>query len=143
MSPIAILKAAVIVTILTGLISLGGAHPSTSTAWSLLFDIERWPIDGADGALSDEARLLSAVLGGVMAGWGVMMWRLVSGPIARGEAEARQTLLIGTTVWFLLDSMGSMVSGWPANVALNMGFYPMFLFPLLALGRRRPTPVRK
>lgn len=135
MSPITILKAASILTIATGLASLAGAHPATSGAWALLFDIERWPIDGAQGAFSDEARLLNAVLGGVMAGWGVMMWRLVSGPITRGDSEARQTVLIGTSVWFVLDSAGSIISGWPANVALNIGFYALFLFPLLALGR--------
>lgn len=133
MSPILVLKFAAIVLIVTGLVSGLAAFPATAAPWALLFDLVRWPLDGAEGAFSDEARLLNGIHAGVLAGWGVMMYGLIAGPVARGDEAMRRLCLTSVVVWFVLDSLGSIAAGWPGNVALNVVFLVLFAAPLMAL----------
>jgi hypothetical protein len=86
---------------------------------------------------SREARLLNAVLGGVLAGWSVMMFWMAAGPVARGDQGARAAFLASVTLWFLLDSFGSIVAGWPGNAVSNFLFFLLFAVPLHALRNKQ------
>lgn len=131
--PIVLLKTACVATIGTGLVSLAASHPAGDGLWSLVFDALRWPIDGGQGTFSSEARVLNAVCGGMLAGWGSLMYWLVDGPIARGDQGARRAFATSVLIWFALDSAGSFAAGWPGNVALNCIFLIALLGPLAAL----------
>lgn len=133
--PIRMLKAACIMTICTGLVSAAASHPSCEALWALLFDILKWPVDGMEGKFSSEARVLNAVCGGMLAGWGAMMYWLANGPISRGDQSAKRAFTISVLIWFTIDSAGSLAAGWPGNVALNCVFLIALLGPLAALHR--------
>lgn len=134
--PIMLLKAACLATIGTGLISVAASHAAGNALWALVFDVLQWPIDGQQGTFSTEARVLNAVCGGVLAGWGALMYWLAAGPIAAGDQSARRAFLASVLIWFATDSAGSLAAGWPGNVALNVIFLIALVGPLAALSRR-------
>lgn len=101
--------------------SLGATQWSGITHWSL--DLLSWPLDG-DMALDDGGeRLLAPILGGILLGWGVTMWGIGRYLYDAAPEAARKVGLIGTTSWLLLDSLGSLAAGIPANAVWNLLFY--------------------
>ena len=128
---IRILQTGCAMTVATGLVAASAAHPVSAGPWLFLFDLLRWPLDGGQGPLSDEARISAAVIGGVMAGWGVMLFALVSGPMASGERDAQRMYVLGLAVWFVVDTTASLLAGWPGNALLDCGFLLALLRPLL------------
>lgn len=139
-TPVALLKIACVATIATGLVSVAASHPAGDALWALVFDVLQWPVDGQQGAFSAEARVLNAVCGGVLAGWGSLMYWLAAGPVAAGDQSARKAFLASVLIWFVTDSAGSFAAGWPGNVALNVVFLIAFVGPLAALSRGQSAP---
>ena len=129
------LKGACGLVFATGAVALAATTDALAGPWLMLFDAVSWPMDGVPGALSPEAKLLSAISGAMMIGWGVLLSALVWGPVARGEREGRRLLWLSLSVWFVMDNVGSVLAGWPGNVALNTLFYAAFAVPLLASSR--------
>jgi hypothetical protein len=82
-------------------------------------DLIFWPLDGAEALAANEARLLAAISGGVMVGWGVMLWLVVTRLLPADPMLARTMLVWGMLAWFFVDSTGSLAAGAPINVALN------------------------
>ena len=94
--------------------------------WSL--DLLAWPIDGSESYAAPTTRFLSALTGGFLFGWGVMIWCL-SGAIYDAAPEAtRRAVLTGLFAWFVLDSAGSITSGTASNAGFNV------IVLLLAIG---------
>lgn len=86
--------------------------------WSL--DVLDWPIDGEQSFADPTTRFLSALTGGFLFGWGVMIWCL-SGKLYDAEPElVRKAVLTGLIAWFLLDSAGSVTAGAASNVFFNV-----------------------
>ncbi len=133
---VAWLRIAAIGTIGLGLISLAATHPAGATVWHFLFDLVLWSFDEAPVEFNRDARLLNGITGGVLIGWGVLLTWLAGGPIARGEQGARRAAMICVTAWFVGDSLGSLLAGVPGNVVLNLGFFFLFMIPLIALGTK-------
>ncbi len=125
------LKIASATVIVTGLVSALASFDATAEPWRLLFDLLSWPIDGQPAGFDRDGRALSAVLGGVMAGWGWMLYRLVSGQLASGSRDVLRIMRDGLLVWFVVDSTGSLAAGLPWNVALNVGFLAAFAAPMV------------
>lgn len=136
MNPLFLLKSACVAMIGLGLVSLAASHPAGAAPWALLFDLAAWPIDFRQGDFSSEARLLNAICGGMLVGWGVTLFGLAAGPIAQGDEAMRRLFLSAVLIWFGLDSLGSVLSGWPGNVLLNAVFLGALAGPLLALKPR-------
>jgi hypothetical protein len=100
-----------------GLVTALASHPLTGALFAIGVDLAFWPPDGSPDVLTlPTERVLAAVAGGVMAGWGAML--LVLG---RGASVAR-ALLTGGLAWFVVDSSGSLVAGVPLNAAGNVAF---------------------
>ncbi|MCL1598330.1 MAG: hypothetical protein M3094_04040 [Actinomycetia bacterium] len=104
------------------------ALPATSTPAVLLTDLVFWPIDGAQ-SLTQEARLLSAIVGGVMVGWGVTLVLLTQKVYPREPDLVSTVIRGGVWAWFVVDSIGSIAVGSPVNVVLNIGFLLVFVLP--------------
>ena len=51
-----------------------GSVAATSEPARLTLDILSWPLDGATTYASPDTRFLSAVTGGFLLGWGVLIW---------------------------------------------------------------------
>jgi hypothetical protein len=106
---------------------LGTIGPTLEPA-RLTLDLLSWPIDGATTYNSPDTRFLSALTGGFLFGWGVMIWCLSIWVYDKAPEQVRKTVVTGVLCWFLLDSAGSIASGNPSNALINI------LVLLLAVG---------
>lgn len=106
---------------------LGTIGPTLEPA-RLTLDLLSWPIDGATTYNSPDTRFLSALTGGFLFGWGVMIWCLSIWVYDKAPEQVRKTVVTGVLCWFLLDSAGSIASGNPSNALVNI------LVLLLAVG---------
>lgn len=98
---------------------LGTMAPTLEPA-RLTLDILSWPVDGATVYESPDTRFLSAITGGFLLGWGVMIWCLSSWVYDAAPEGVRRAVLTGLVGWFLLDSAGSIASGNPSNAFFNV-----------------------
>lgn len=98
---------------------LGTMSPTAELA-RLTLDILSWPVDGITTYASPDTRFLSALTGGFLLGWGVMIWCLSSWVYDKAPEAVRKTVLTGILSWFFLDSAGSIASGNPSNAFFNI-----------------------
>ncbi len=131
------LKAAADIVIVFGLVTALGAWPPTAGILNFFADLLFWPLDGGQALADPQTRLLAAIGGGVMAGWGVTIYLLADRLYLREPALVRSIILAGVFVWFAIDSVGSVVSGAPLNALGNVAFLVMFLVPLMSGGSLR------
>jgi hypothetical protein len=97
-----------------------GSMPPTVEPARFTLDLLSWPIDGATTFTSPDTRFLSAVTGGFLLGWGVMIWCLSRWVYDAAPEGVRKTVLTGILAWFLLDSAGSIASGNASNAVFNI-----------------------
>lgn len=131
------LKAAAAVVAGFGMIVALAALPATSGIANLLADIVFWPLDGAPQIDSPAARLLAAIAGGVLVGWGATLWLVAAYVLPKESGAAACIVRVGILSWFAVDSLASIAAGAPLNAVLNIGFVVAFLWPLR--GRDRPA----
>lgn len=105
-----------------------GTMDSTSEPARLTLDVLSWPIDGATTYTSPDVHFLSALTGGFLFGWGVMIWCLSTWVYDKAPEGVRKSVLVGLLAWFFLDSAGSIASGNVSNAIINI------LVLLLAVG---------
>lgn len=91
---------------------------SEAARWTL--DLLSWPLDGLQTYSSPDTRFLSALTGGFLFGWGVMIWCLSAWVYDAAPEAVRRSVLVGLIAWFILDSAGSVASGTPSNVLFNV-----------------------
>lgn len=97
-----------------------GSMESTAELARLTLDLLSWPVDQEQSFSAPTTRFLSALTGGFLLGWGVMVWCL-SAAVYDAEPEGvRKAVLIGILAWFLLDSSGSIASGNVSNAYFNI-----------------------
>lgn len=97
-----------------------GTMVSTSELARLTLDILSWPLDGVQTYAAPETRFLSALTGGFLLGWGVMVWCLSTWVYDLAPEPVRRTVLVSLLSWFVLDSAGSIASGTPSNALFNV-----------------------
>lgn len=114
------LKITAIVIFSFGPIFFLGTMGATSEPirWSL--DLLSWPLDGAQTFDHPDTRFLSALTGGFLVGWGVMIWRLSSTVHDAAPEAVRKAVVLGALSWFVVDSAGSITSGNPSNALFNI-----------------------
>jgi hypothetical protein len=106
---------------------LGTMLPTSELArWTL--DLLSWPLDGAQTYTAPTIRFLSALTGGFLLGWGVMIWCLSAWVYDAAPEMVRRAVLTGLLSWFILDTAGSIASGNASNAFFNI------LVLLLAVG---------
>jgi hypothetical protein len=87
-------------------------------AWTL--DLLAWPIDGAQAYSDGAMRFLSALTGGFLFGWGVLILFLRQWVYDAAPDQTRRAVVAGLVAWFVLDSLGSVAAGAASNVAFNV-----------------------
>jgi len=97
----------------------------------LFLDLAYLPYDGTQSFASDEGRLLIAISGGLMTGWGVMFWLVTTRVYARDPELGKALILPSIIVWFVIDSAGSILAGALFNTVMNAGFLIMFVVPVI------------
>jgi hypothetical protein len=129
-STVAQLKFASAVVIGFGLLTALAAWPALNLPTLWLIDLMFLPFDGQQNISGPEPRILSAILGGVLVGFGVLQWLLVTKLFAREPALTRHMILISMWSWFAVDCTASIVAGAPFNAAMNVPFLLLFVVPL-------------
>ena len=126
-----LLKYASAVIIGFGLLFLLSLVSPVAKAMNLFIDLAFMPFDRAQTAASDPAQLLTAIAGGMLTGWGVMFWLVTTRIYAKDPALGSSIMLPSIVVWFLLDSLGSVIVGARFNVFMNSGFLFLIAVPIL------------
>jgi len=107
-----------------------GTMESTAELARLSIDILDWPPDGAQTFASADTRFLSALTGGFLLGWGVMIWCLRIWVYDLAPEPVRRCVLVGLLAWFCLDSLGSIGAGAISNVYFNVAVLLICIGPL-------------
>jgi hypothetical protein len=97
-----------------------GTMAATQEPARLTLDILSWPVDGATTYAAADTRFLSALTGGFLLGWGVMIWCLSAWVYDKAPEATRRAVIAGVLAWFVLDSAGSIASGNASNAAFNV-----------------------
>ena len=103
------------------------AWPPASGFIGLFVDVLAWPLDGAQSLAAKETRLALAIAGGVMAGWGAMIWMATNRLVARDPAFLRSLVMVPAVIWFVVDSLGSVASGIAVNAGVNLAVLLIFV----------------
>lgn len=93
-------------------------------------DLLSWPIDGATTYASPDTRFLSALTGGFLFGWGVMIWCLSAWVYDLAPDAVRRAVVAGVLGWFVLDSSGSILSGNGSNAVFNVAVLLIAVGPM-------------
>lgn len=119
-----------------GLLWASGAIPGFAGPTEWAFDLLNWPIDGNPGPLNATAAFMSAIGGGVLFGLGVLNWLLVAPAIEAGDKRILNAALASVFGWFLVDSIGSTLSGNAPNVVFNLVILALYAGPILVARRQ-------
>lgn len=99
---------------------------------NLLFvDLAVLPVDGAQSYAATETRLLAAIVGGLTAGIGAAIYLIAKHVYAIDPAIGRKIILNFVLIWFVVDGLGSVLSGAAFNVVLNSGLLALMILPLV------------
>ncbi len=110
---------AIVIAFFAPAFALGSVESTSGLArWGL--DILSWPVDGAQTYSDPTTRFLSALTGGFLFGWGMMIFFLRQWVFDAKPEGVRKAVLWGTLCWFILDSGGSYASGHVSNVFFNV-----------------------
>ena len=132
------LRLAAAVTMLTGLSITLAAYPPLAAPLRLLADLVIWPLDGAETLGGSDTRLMLAIGGGLMTGWGAMIWQLAGAALARAPDLVRPIIRNSVLIWFAVDSTASVMAGGPLNLIGNLAFLALLLWPLRLARDVRP-----
>lgn len=104
-------------------------EPASGPArWTL--DLLSWPLDGSQTYADPTTQFLSALTGGFLAGWGMMVFCLRQWVYDAAPEGVRRSVVLGACTWVLVDSVGSWMSGNPSNVLFNAFFLLLAIGPL-------------
>ncbi|MFN3225664.1 MAG: hypothetical protein ACE360_05375 [Hyphomicrobiales bacterium] len=124
-----VLKLGAALVVVFGVVIWLGSNPVTADIPAFFGDLIFWPLDGLPTFTAQEAHLLSAIGGGIMVGWGLMLWALAGEGLRVAPAFTRRTIL--TSVWarFVVDNAGSVLAGAPLNLIGNLVFLGLLTLP--------------
>lgn len=123
--------ASVALLILPGVLTIAGLVLPVRWMIEAFLDVAVLPVDGAQAVDTDTAKLLAAILGGVLVGFGVMIWRIAD-TVFRTDPELGASLLVpAICAWFIADSAGSVMAGAWFNAVLNTVILAALLYPVV------------
>lgn len=94
-------------------------------------DLAHQPWDGGQSIAEGGAPLLNAILGGILVGFGVMIWQVAGKLLQVNEPLGRSIILTALLCWFVTDSLGSVLAGAWFNAVINLAILISLLIPLL------------
>jgi hypothetical protein len=133
------LRLAAGVVLATGFALALSALPALNLPMRLLTDLMVWPIDQAQTLAASDTRLALAIGGGVMVGWGLMIWQLAGEPLARAPEATRAIIRTSIIAWFVVDSLASVAAGAALNILPNLVYLALFLVPMRRLQSQAMT----
>jgi hypothetical protein len=107
-----------------------GSIISTSEPARWTLDLLSLPIDGIQNYEDTTTRFLSALTGGFLFGWGVMIWCLSTWVYDKAPEQVRKSVIVGLLAWYILDCTGSIASGNTSNAFFNTAILLIAIGPL-------------
>jgi len=107
-----------------------GTIKQMNKAIEVVLDISSWPFDGLQNYDANSTVFLSALLGGILFGWGILIWLLSSRIYDLAPGTTRKIVLISLISWFVIDGLGSIFSGNFNNVIANVFLLLVLVGPL-------------
>ncbi len=106
----------------------------------VFLQIAYWPMATVPQEIAVPLGLAIAISGGLTAGIGGAMWALGTyvAPVAP-DAAAKVTRVMAWC-WFCTDSTGSVLTGAPFNVVLNLSFLALMLLAVRSAGQGQAHP---
>lgn len=101
----------------------------------MFLDLAHQPYEGAQPITGKSAHLLNAILGGILVGFGTMIWVVAEHVLRKDFALGRKLILIPLICWFITDSLGSIFTGAWFNAVLNSLIFGAFAIALF-LGKK-------
>jgi len=124
------LSAAIIGVALFSLVLVG--FPSlTQELFDWIAFLDNPPTPVKDPEVVKYLSFVYGVLGAVMLGWSVVLFYVVQGPFRAGEKWSWYAIAGSITVWFVVDSVHSVASGYWPNAVFNIGAFIAFGVPLV------------
>lgn len=114
-----LLVTAIVVGVFGPVFSLA-THGGTDGLAEWTLDLLAWPLDGAQFYVDGAMRFLSALTGGFLFGWGMLIACLRQWVYDLAPDPTRRAVMTGCVAWFGLDSLGSVVAGVSSNVVFNL-----------------------
>lgn len=114
------LKISALVVASFGPIFFLGTMVATMEPARFTLDLISWPLDGQTTYASPDTRFLSALAGGFLMGWGVMVWCLSEWVYDYAPEMVRRAVLYSFLAWYIVDSTGSVLSGNASNAFFNI-----------------------
>ncbi|MBM1631618.1 hypothetical protein JQV27_02125 [Sulfitobacter mediterraneus] len=109
-----------------GLITALGSNPATNALPNVLVDLLHWPFNGLEQVDTPAARVIAAIAGGVMVGWGINLLLITNHLFDTNNRLWCLLVFPGLACWYVVDSTGSVLSGAWLNAWLNLSFLVMF-----------------
>ncbi|MEO0636762.1 MAG: hypothetical protein AAFY73_08960 [Pseudomonadota bacterium] len=130
-------KFSALVLIGFGLLTILGTTPTMAGIADWILRLVMFDFSPAISVNTPEERLLCAILGGVISGWGMMVWMMAEGWYRSDPAIAGRTILVASSVWFVIDGTGSVLAGAASNLVPNIGVYLILVLPVLLYNGHR------
>lgn len=120
------------------ILALGGL-PQTDEGTRAIF----WLLGAPEADLfTPTLRFSVAVMGAVSIGWTIATYAGIQAADAMGSRGAPiwRLLMLSVGVWFIVDSLLSVATGFAANVLPNIALLAGFFIPILATGVHKAQP---
>ena len=121
---------AVLLLIGPGLIMVTAPVTALGGFTEMFLDLAHQPYEGEQPITGKSAHLLNAILGGILVGFGVMIWVVAEHVLRKDFVIGRRLIFTPLICWFITDSLGSVFAGAWFNAVLNAGILGSFLAAL-------------
>jgi len=106
-----------------------GSIESLRKPIELVLDLSEWPLDDLQNYDASTTVFLSAILGGVLFGWAILIWCLAD-LYERAPESIRKAVVMSLMTWFVIDSLGCILSGNGSNAITNIVLIVTLIGPL-------------
>lgn len=113
------------------LLAFFSQSPLMDTLLNQYFDPVFWPDNQLTTGTFQYKAWSSAVLGAVIAGWGLLLAFIAWHPFRLREKRAWYSIAVAVIVWFVGDTTCSLYYGVTANAEFNVFTLILFALPLL------------
>lgn len=125
------LKTAAVLSAAFGLAMVLALATPLAHGLGVFLDLAFLPLDGGQRLQPGPAALMTAISGGLMCGFSVLIYLVTQHIYNTSPALGRRLLIPALLAWYVSDSLGSLAAGAWFNAVMNTPFLLLFLAPLL------------
>lgn len=96
----------------------------------VLLDILDWPFGDASPTFTGSEMWLSSIGAGLTAAISIMLIGIVAPAVEKSDRKTARVTILAFIIWYIVDSVGSVVSGIPSNAFFNLILLIAILIPL-------------